>query len=89
MTIYILNKLSLAVAIALVLSGCSMIQPTPISEHSMAEQGQQDRSAAQDRVEPIRESLSLNQAMARALKYNLDRRGKMMEEAIAFKQLDV
>ena len=89
MPIYTPNKLSLAVAIALALSGCSMIQPTPISAHSLAEQGQQDRSTAQDRVEPIREALSLDQAMARALKYNLDRRGKMMEEAMAFKQLDV
>ena len=29
------------------------------------------------------------QALARALKYNLDRRAKMMDEALAFKQLDV
>ena len=40
-------------------------------------------------VEPIRGPLTLDEAMARALKYNLDRRTKMMEEALAMGQLDV
>jgi outer membrane protein TolC len=40
-------------------------------------------------VEPIRGPISLEEAIARALKYNLDRRTKMMEEALALSQLDV
>lgn len=48
-----------------------------------------DRAAAQKGVDPIKGPLTLEQAMARALKYNLDRRTKLMEEAIALNQLDV
>lgn len=44
---------------------------------------------AKDNVEPITGALTLDEALARALKYNLDRRVRMMEEALAFKQLDV
>lgn len=83
------KKISLAVAFAVALSGCSIIRPNPFPEQSMAAQGLKDRAAAQDGVEPIQEALTLDQAMARALKYNLDRRGKLMEEAMAFKQLDL
>ncbi|MCF8209649.1 MAG: TolC family protein, partial [Rhodoferax sp.] len=48
-----------------------------------------DKAAIRQDVEPIVAPLTLNQAMARALKYNLDRRAKMMEEALALNQLDV
>lgn len=88
-TLFLPKKSSTLVALAFALSACSMIQPAPLSDQSMAEQGVQDRATAQRGVEPISEAISLNQAMARALKYNLDRRGKMMEEAMAFRQLDV
>jgi outer membrane protein TolC len=40
-------------------------------------------------VEPIKGPLTLDEAMARALKYNLDRRARLMEEALALNQLDV
>jgi len=40
-------------------------------------------------VIPIKAPLSLEEAIARALKYNLERRSRMMEEAIALNQLDV
>ncbi|MCE2681019.1 MAG: TolC family protein [Burkholderiales bacterium] len=40
-------------------------------------------------VEPIVAPLTLNEALARALKYNLDRRTKLMEESLALGQLDV
>lgn len=40
-------------------------------------------------VDTISGPLSMDEAIARALKYNLDRRAKMMEEALALNQLDV
>jgi outer membrane protein TolC len=55
----------------------------------MQEQLQQDSDTMRKDVEPISGPLSLDDAMARALKYNLDRRSKMMEEALAMGQLDV
>src|SRR6185436_12639118 len=48
-----------------------------------------DRQTAQTGIEPIMAPLSLQEAIARGLKYNLERRTRMMEEAIALNQLDV
>ena len=73
----------------LALSACSTIQPTAISLKSLVEQGVADKAASQRNVEPIQGELTLEEALARALKYNLDRRAKMMEEALALNQLDV
>lgn len=50
---------------------------------------QQDQRAMRLASEPISAPLTLDEALARALKYNLDRRAKMMEEALALRQLDV
>jgi outer membrane protein TolC len=75
--------------LALSLSACSTIAPRPFSEQELASQGGLDKAAAQADVEPVAGALTLEQALARALKFNLDRRAKMMEEALALGQLDV
>lgn len=79
----------LAIATALALSACAFIEPVPIERESLLEQGRADLTAARKDVEPITGDLTLDKALARALKYNLDRRAKMMDEALAFRQLDV
>jgi outer membrane protein TolC len=73
----------------LLVSGCAQITPAPVNERVLLAQSQTDRDSAQRGVEPLNGPLSLPQAMARALKYNLDRRSRMMEEAIALGQLDL
>lgn len=78
-----------AVFAAITLSACTTIQPTPFEDDSLFKQGIADRAAAAQQATPVKEAITLEMAMARALKYNLDRRAKMMEEALAFKQLDV
>lgn len=83
------KKHSLAILAALSLTACSNLQPEPFSAQALSEQGRADKAAAQFDVEPLTGELSLDQAIARALKYNLDRRARMMEEALAFRQLDV
>lgn len=83
------QKTYLAIAAALSLSACGVIQPIPIEREDLLEQGKADLAAAQKDVEPISDELTLDKAQARALKYNLDRRAKMMDEALAFRQLDV
>lgn len=75
--------------LALSLSACSTIEPRAFSEQELARQGVADKAAAQADVEPVAGALTLEQALARALKFNLDRRAKMMEEALALGQLDV
>jgi outer membrane protein TolC len=79
-----------AVAFAcLVVSGCANVQPLPLTEPVMRAQQQQDAQNIRQDVEPIASALTMEVAMARALKYNLDRRARMMEEALALGQLDV
>jgi outer membrane protein TolC len=72
----------------MVLAGCATVDPLPLSAQDIKGQAQTDRSQSQSAVEPIKGVLSLEEAIARGLKYNLDRRTRMMEEAIAFNQLD-
>ena len=73
----------------IVLSGCASLVPQPFSAADVASQAQQDRQTAALGVEPIIGPVRLEEAIARALKYNLQRRTRMMEEALAVSQLDV
>lgn len=73
----------------LVLSGCSSVALKPLTESEIAARGQADRLAAQADVEPLVGPLTLEGAIARALKYNLSARTRMMEEALAMRQFDV
>jgi outer membrane protein TolC len=83
------SKSLAVVASVLVLSACSTIAPTPLVANELDPVNKSDQVAMRKEVQPIIGALSLDQAIARALKYNLDRRAKMMEEALALNQLDV
>lgn len=74
---------------AFVLSGCSFVTPRPLALEEVKAQALADRASAASGVEPILRPVSLEEAMARALKYNLERRVKMMEEALARSQVDL
>ena len=82
-------KLSV-LALALALSGCASFAPapSPLSGDAFRQSTAADRASAGKHSEPLRGELTLEEAMARALKYNLDRRSKLMEEALAMRQLD-
>ncbi|WP_225984444.1 TolC family protein [Noviherbaspirillum aerium] len=75
-------------AAALVLTACGSVPVQPLTQDDLARQTAADRIAAQQGVEPLAGELSMDEAVARALKYNLDRRTRMMEEALALNQLD-
>ena len=78
-----------AVALACaVFAGCASVQPVALTQQDMQAQQQKDGEAMRKDVAPITGPLTLDEAMARALKYNLDRRVRMMEEALALGQLD-
>lgn len=77
------------VAAALALSACSSIAPKPLTAAALRNANDLDRRAIRQDVQPITGPLTLDEAIARALKYNLDRRAKLMEEALALNQLDV
>lgn len=79
----------LAAAIATVVLGGCAIHPRPITDDERKAAIQSDEQVMFGQQEPVSGPISLDEAMARALKYNLDHRVKMMEEALAQRQLDL
>ncbi|MEB6381624.1 TolC family protein [Leclercia adecarboxylata] len=74
---------------ALLLVGCGSVKPTPLTQDEITARVNQDRAAMYRGQEAISGTLTLSDAMARALKYNLDYRLKMMETTLARSQLDL
>lgn len=83
--------LGIALSAALLASGCAqwIPTPTPFDTQTIRQTTGADRDTARRQSEPVTAPVTLEEAMARALKYNLDRRARLMEEALAFRQLDV
>ncbi|AKJ70743.2 transporter [Pandoraea thiooxydans] len=81
-------SLAVIAVAALWLSGCA-IRPTPFTDAERAQSAHADRIAMFANQPPLTGPVTLEEAMARAIRFNLDHRLKMMEEALAQKQLDV
>ncbi|MCU6496218.1 TolC family protein [Rugamonas sp. A1-17] len=79
------RALPLAVASMLVLGGCSTlnIENAKLTQSEVRSTLQEDRTALMRGVEPLAGPLTLDGAIARAIKYNAERRYKAMEEAVA------
>ncbi|WP_368449246.1 TolC family protein [Cobetia amphilecti] len=81
-----LKTLTTMVAISaagIALSACGTVQPQPLDRQDIATAIQGDEALFAQMTPAISEPLDLNHAMARALKYNLDNRVKLMEQALA------
>lgn len=74
--------------LALVVSGCA-VTSEPIERSVSEERARTDLQNMYKDQEPLNGPLTLHQAMARAVKYNLEARLKIMEEALAKRQLDL
>ncbi|WP_323145088.1 TolC family protein [Massilia phyllosphaerae] len=70
------------------LTGCATTHTHPLSAADVASTIAADRARAQQGVEPLQGPLSFDEAVARAIKYNLDRRARALEVALAQGQLD-
>ncbi|MGE5490183.1 MAG: TolC family protein [Actinomycetota bacterium] len=79
----------LPLSVALSLGGCASLAPEPLTAPQIATATAADREAMQKDIEPLSGPLTLEGAIARAVKYNLERRTRMMEEAVALGQLEV
>jgi len=79
---------TLLIVFSLALAGCVNLKPSPVVEAELAAVNQLDRTSSLANVPPLNGTLTLEEAIARALKFNLDRRSKLMEEAISVNQLD-
>ncbi len=70
-----------------VLSGC-VVTPQPLSESELALTASTNMARVAEEQEPVTRAISLYEAMARALKFNLDHRVEMMARALADAKLE-
>jgi len=82
-------RLGAVALVCLATVGCASVQPVALTPQDMQSQQQKDAENIRKDVAPISGPLTMDEAMARALKYNLDRRTRMMEEALTLGQMDV
>lgn len=82
------TRLTLALAGALMFAGCSQMPVQPLSPEQHQQRVQDDRAAVIKDVPPVGVALGLDEAIARALKYNLDRRARQLEEALSLRQYE-
>jgi outer membrane protein TolC len=85
--IFKLSAISLAI-LAVGISGCSFM-PKPLTVDEQQNMLKEDRIKATKEVEAVGSQLTLNEAVARGMKYNLDHRSKMLEQAIALGTYDL
>ena len=74
--------------LALTISGCA-VTSQPIERSASEARAQSDLQSMFADQEPLSAPLTLHEAMARAVKYNLEARLKVMEEALAQRQVDL
>lgn len=77
-----------AAAAALLLAGCS-VTPVAVTPDEVAERVRDDRARMYQDQAPVSGPITYSEALARALKYNLDYRLRMMESALARGLADV
>jgi outer membrane protein, multidrug efflux system len=79
---------ALATIIAFGGNGCA-IKPIPLTEDEVQARVNEDRTILMKDQEPLAKPVDLYEAMARALKYNLDARVELMHKMLAQTQLDL
>lgn len=73
---------------ALLVAGCA-VAPAPMGDAEHRERAQADAKKMYAEQEPVTGPLTLEQAIARAVRYNMEYRLRMMEQAAALGQLEV
>ncbi|RKZ48839.1 MAG: TolC family protein [Gammaproteobacteria bacterium] len=86
MSIY-LKRIVLGI-ISFTLVGCSVI-PVPFTQDEISTRAEEDKSQLTVDQEPVTKAISLYEAMARALGYNLDLRLELFKKTLATRQLDL
>jgi outer membrane protein OmpA-like peptidoglycan-associated protein/outer membrane protein TolC len=83
-----LHALALIMVIGLVSAGCA-VSTKPLVKEDLLKRIASDREAMYKDQEPLKAPITLEEAMARSIKYNLDHRLKIMEDALALRQVDL
>ncbi len=71
------------------LAGCANLKPEALQDADIVKQAQTVKGKQTAAVEPINGPLSIEEAIARAVKYNAERQVRIMEEAMAYGTLDL
>lgn len=72
----------LVIAVTAGLVSACAVTPEPLSDRERAERAVSDLDAMFEGQDPVEGGISLSEAIARAIKYNLDHRVKLMEKAV-------
>ncbi len=83
------RRVLLACALPLLLAACGSLTPVPYSQEEIRQRVSEDRLNMYADQEPVSGPISFHEATARALKYNLDYRMKLMENALSRSLSDV
>ena len=70
------------------ITACS-IAPTPLTLRELAKTLENDKKTVLESQEPVKHPIDLYEAMARALKYNLDYRVQLLEKMVALTEMDI
>ena len=82
------KNILIAMMTTIAIGGCA-VTPEPVTHQQLEQQRDEDMSRIFADQEPLDGPITLYEAMARALKYNLDNRVKLMEEALSVGELEV
>ena len=82
------NKAILGASMLALLAGCS-VTPKPITSGELATRADENVAQVTLNQEPVAAPIGLYDAMARALKYNLDYKVELMEQALKARELNL
>ena len=80
---------AVALATASVIAAGCAVTPSPVTIEEHRNRAQTDLAAMFDEVEPIAGPIDLHEAMARAIRYNLDRREELLNVVVNQQTLDL
>ncbi|WP_245273666.1 TolC family protein [Phyllobacterium sp. UNC302MFCol5.2] len=81
-------KSLLLLSTALIIAGCTVV-PKPLDELALSKIANSNLSRVVAAQEPVSGSIDVYEATARALKYNLDQRVELMQEAVNLQELNL
>src|SRR5207253_4328353 len=77
-----------ALMLSVCLGGCAFV-PHPLSDAERANEASQDLAEVFADQEPLTHALTLEEAFARAMSYNLDERVKLMQRQVAERDFEI
>ncbi len=81
-------RFSLLLSIVPLIAGCS-VTPEPLEQQDLSKIADSNISRVTAAQEPVSNSIDVYEAIARALKYNLDQRVELMQEAVNVRELNL